>query len=130
MSAETPLGLAILFCDKIIVEAETNKKTLVGIFNQISSKKFPCKHPEMSVFLSVTNIYGKQPVNLRIIHFEKEFELMSAKGEIQAVSPNDVVELVFNLRGIQFKEPGMYCFEFYIDGELILPRRFQVNKID
>ncbi len=84
----------------------------------------------MSIFLSVTNLIGKQPVNLRIIHFEKEFELMSAKGEIQAKTPNDVIELDFSLRNIPFKEPGTYCFEFYVDGELILPRRFQVQKIN
>lgn len=40
-----PSVLAILVCDWIIIEQGTEKKTLVGLFDRIQSRKFPTQRP-------------------------------------------------------------------------------------
>ena len=45
----TPSGLAIVVCDQIIEDKATSKKSLIGIFNNIASPTFPCRHPQLSV---------------------------------------------------------------------------------
>ena len=47
----TPSGLAIVVCDQIIEDKATSKKSLIGIFNNIASQTFPCRHPALSVFV-------------------------------------------------------------------------------
>src|SRR5688572_12096920 len=110
---EKPLGKAIIICERVITDAQSRNKTIVSTFNQITAKKFPCKHPQLSVYVALTNGTGKQPVELR---FKKEVEeqpLMSVSGEIEFADPNRVVELIFNFREIVFPDPGVYLFEIF-----------------
>jgi len=44
-----PLGLALVVCDQIIEDKLTHKKSLIGIFNQIATPSFPCRHARMAV---------------------------------------------------------------------------------
>ena len=62
----TPSGLAIVVCDQIIEDKATNKKSLIGIFNNIASQTFPCRHPQLSVFVSLTEGHGNYDARMRI----------------------------------------------------------------
>ena len=62
----TPIGLAIVVCDQIIEDKLTGKKSLIGIFNQIGTNNFPCRHPQMCVFVSLTEGRGQCAARLRI----------------------------------------------------------------
>src|SRR5436305_596684 len=60
MSAQPkPVPMAIVICDQIIEDRLTGKKTLVGLFNSIAARSFPCTHATMSVFVSLTEGRGK-----------------------------------------------------------------------
>jgi hypothetical protein len=125
----TPVGLAIVVCDQIIEDKLTNKKSLIGIFNQIGAQSFPYRHPQLCVFVSLTEGRGQCGARLRIIHDESGQVVAEMNGSIQFPDVHAVFELNFNLVGLVFPEPGMYSIEFYGDDALILERRFTVSEI-
>lgn len=125
----SPSGLAIVVCDQIIEDKLTNKKSLIGIFNNISSATFPCRHPQVCVFVSLTEGQGNYPARLRIVNEETSESVADVNGQIQFPDIHATVELNFNLVGLVFPKPGLYSIEFYCEDALVLERRFHVSKI-
>jgi len=129
MKAKTkPLGLAILICDYFIDDSKTHKKSLIGIFNRIQSPKFPCSHPQLHVFISLTDGRGDYDTELRCIFRETGDACFGASGKITFPDPNAVIELNFLINNAVFPKPGSYSFEFLCNGEPVLERRFIVAK--
>lgn len=125
----SPTGLAIVVCDQIIEDKLTHKKSLIGIFNQIATSNFPCRHPQMSVFVSLTEGRGACNARLRVAHEETTHVVAEVHGQIQFADIHSVVELNFNLVGLVFPQPGLYSIEFFCDDALILERRFHVIQM-
>ena len=126
----SPIGLAIVICDQMIEDKFTNKKSLIGCFNQISAGQFPCRHPQVCVFVSLTEGSGQYTAKLRIVHEESAQVVTEIDGQIQFPDVNSVVELNFNLVGLQFPQPGLYSIEFYCDDALVLERRFHARQLN
>ena len=124
-----PVGMAIVICDQIIEDKLTGKKSLIGIFNQIATQSFPCRHPQVCVFVSLTEGRGQCAARLRIVHDESDHVVAEVNGNIQFPDIHMVVELNFNLVGLVFPEPGVYAIEFYCDDALVLERRFHVTHV-
>lgn len=125
----TPVGLAMVICDQIIEDKLTSKKSLIGIFSSIGTNQFPCRHPHLSVFVSLTEGHGETAAKLCIIHDETEKVVSEISGQIKFPDMNAVVDLNFNLVGMEFPTPGLYSIEFYCDDALVLERRFHVLQI-
>jgi hypothetical protein len=125
----SPTGLAIVVCDQIIEDKFTNKKSLIGIFNNIGSANFPCRHPQIMVFVSLTEGHGNYRARVRIANETTGESVAEANIAIQFPDIHSVLELNFNLVGIQFPTPGLYSIEFYCDDALVLERRFHVSQV-
>ena len=128
-TSPTPSGLAIVVCDQIIEDKLTGKKSLIGIFNQIATNSFPCRHSRMGVFVSLTEGRGSCAARLRVAHEEKGDVVAEVKGQIQFPDIHTVVELNFDMVGLLFPHPGLYSIEFYCDDALVLERRFNVTQV-
>ncbi|HVM60572.1 MAG TPA: hypothetical protein VMV72_06860 [Verrucomicrobiae bacterium] len=122
----SPIGLAIVICDQIIEDKLTGKRSLIGIFNQIVAQSFPYRHPQLCVYVSLTDGRGQCAARLRVIHDESSVVVAEVNGQIQFPDAHAVVELNFGLVGLTFPEPGVYSIEFYCDDALLLERRFHV----
>ena len=125
----SPVGLAIVICDIIIEDKQTHKKSLIGIFNQIGALQFPCRHPRMAVYVSLTEGRGQYDVRLRIVQEDAGTTVGEVRGQIQFADINAVAELNFDLMNLAFPQPGLYSIEFYCDDLLVLERRFQVSQV-
>jgi len=130
MTTDTPsrTGLAIVVCDQIIEDKLTNKKSLIGIFNNIGGVNFPWHHPQISVFVSLNEGRGTCTARLRIVNEATTEPVADVNGQIQFLDIHTVVELNFNLVGLVFPTPGLYSIEFYCDDALVLERRFHVTQ--
>jgi len=125
----SPTGLAIIVCDQIIEDKLTHKKSLIGIFNQIATGKFPCQHGRLAVFVSLTEGRGVSAARLRIAHEESGHVVAEVNGQIQFPDIHAVLELNFDMVGLVFPQAGMYSIEFYCDDALVLERRFHVVQL-
>lgn len=125
----SPIVLTMIICDTVIEDKLTNKKTLVGLFNRITSPKVPCVHPRMNVFLSMTEgIIGEYNGRLICINAEDNGVIFDTSGPVNFADIKEVIEFNFELCGIVFPKYGEYRFEFLCDDELLKSRRFTVTE--
>ena len=122
------MGLALLVCDTIIEDKLTGKKTLIGLFDRIQSGRFPCVHPAMTVFVSLTGSRGNYPCEVICRHQDNETVSFSAKGQVSLPDPLTVVDLVFRLNGVRFPKPGTYWLHFKVEDVPIMMRQLTVDK--
>lgn len=123
---EKPIAESLVICDQVIVEGQTNKKSLIGIFNSIASNTFPVQHPKLFVYAAMSSGRGEMIVDLRCIRMEDNAEVFKISGQMMFPDPNTVVELVASLNQLPFERPGLYTFELICEGDLLLEKRFNV----
>ena len=66
-NAPAPDVLAMIVCDQIITDRLTGKQSLIGMFSKIHTRGFPAAHPQLSVFVALTDGHGKSDLTIRIV---------------------------------------------------------------
>ena len=127
-SKPKPEALAMIICDTVMDDRRTNKKILVGTFNNITAKIFPAMHQEMHIFIVLIGGHGSYEGVLRCIHAKSNKPIMELPGRIEFQSPLAVIEIDFALKHLAFPEDGNYVFELCCDNEIIKARKFMVTK--
>lgn len=123
-----PVLLAMVICDQIIREEGTKKISLLGLFNSIHSKKFPCTHRKMHVFIALTEYQGSANCELRLSS-DSESPFVKMTGPLNFPDKLAVVEIDFCFNNIPLPAAGIYHFDFIVNDVLIGHRKFKVGKI-
>jgi hypothetical protein len=124
-----PVALAMLLCDYVIEDKQTNKKSLIGLFSNISAKQFPAAHHRMNVFVVLSDGHGEYKGELRCIKAVDENQISTMKGPVPFPDPNAVLELNFELFGLTFPEPGDYLMQFLCDDEIVVQRKITLTEL-
>ena len=122
-----PILKAMLLCDQTIVEEGSKKRSLIGLFDRISSAQLPTVHPSMSVYVQFREVEGTFDFTLELYDLAGEKTLNKAvvkSFKVQDKSRD--CELVFNLLAIRFEHPGEYEFRIYINDYIFGQRSFHV----
>ena len=127
MADAAPEVLAMIICDVVIEDAESGKKSLIGLFDHVNTTSFPSSINELNVFVSLTDGRGNASAQLRCIDAATEEELFSTDGEIEFPDPLSVVDLHFRFQGCEFPDEGEYRFQFFCAGQLLRERKFFVS---
>lgn len=121
--SELPIGLALLFCDTLIEDIRTRKKSLIGLYTQIIVTQFPYTHPNLNIFVSVTGCTSQNfPCKLRCEKAADGKCILEVTCQLNANSPQDVVDLAITLKQIQFPSPGRYSIKLIVDDVPIMMR--------
>ena len=121
-----PILLAILFADRIIIE-NNNKKGIIGTFDKFIAQSFPVTFPPWGIYVSLTNISGKHSFAITLLHLETNQIVLPINGEVESISPEQTIELTFNLAGVVFPSPGRYNLSIELGGELLGSRVLYVE---
>ena len=125
-----PACLAIVLCDYMIEDKATNNKSLIGLFNRVNATEFPCQHPRMVIFISLTDGRGDTTLEVFLERAEDRTEIFKAEGKVDFTDPNHVIDIVFDLRGVTFKEHGVHFVGIRTkDGRLLGERKFHVIHV-
>ncbi|HXR40267.1 MAG TPA: hypothetical protein VN776_14300 [Terracidiphilus sp.] len=116
-----PTVTAMLVCDQTIAEQGTNKKSLIGIFEQVGSSRFPTAMPRLSVYVRLVDGSGRYLFKLRVVSLKDEALLADIEVDAEISNPMQAAELVFNIVGFPIPEPGKYEFQLYT-GDVYLHR--------
>ena len=129
--SKNPVVNAMLICDKVIAEVGTNKKSLIGVFEDIRSKAFPCKHNFLSVYIKLTDAQGNYKFSLKLVDLNDNSTIAIAEtsNEITISSPLAFHELIFNFAGLCFKHPGTYEFQLSSNDAVIGHKTFSIHQI-
>lgn len=114
--------ISIVICNEIYRDEDTKNLILVGTFNQIRARSFPCEHPQMAILAALTNGNGKYDLQLSIEHEESGVEIVTLQGPAQFSDPLAVQDLPIKLRSIVFEKPGKYWVMIKADGEILQQR--------
>ena len=125
----SPRVIALILCEQIIEDKETNNKTLIGLFNRITTHKIPYAHPRIAILVSLVDGRGKVPISVRLVHVETEKEVFNLKGQADFKDPTETADLVLDIRGVPLNSTGLYAIEVLSHNELVGERRFSVVHV-
>ena len=97
-----PSVKAILTCDYIIHEHLTNKKSLIGIFEDIHLLRFPSTHPRIGVYVNLTGAHGKYTLEVRLITPDGQEIGPIRTPEVEIDSPLRTCEFALQAHNIPF----------------------------
>jgi len=107
------------FCD--FAQENGGKLTIVGTFDTILSRNFPCVHPQLSVVIRIRfDIweFSKHTFRIETRDIDGQNSMETIRGEMQVNGIGNataVSHLVFNIANLHFKEPSVINFVMYID---------------
>jgi hypothetical protein len=116
--------LAILLADQVIVDVETMKKTVVGIFDTVRASQLPMLQP-IGFYARLTDMEGPYKFTIRVVHLgEAEGDTETLIGavethEIRAGHRLATVELPLNLPPVPFHKAGRYEFQLFSNEDYI-----------
>jgi hypothetical protein len=124
LNAITPYPLAMVVCDWIYRDPYTGKQTLIGTFSAIGGPSFPLVHPQLAVYVSLTDGRGRMSVRLRLVDVDEVREpILEFDDDVEFTDPRMIVELAWAAGGVEFPEPGEYRLQLHANDEFILERR-------
>jgi hypothetical protein len=130
MSDSKPQVKAMLICDSVITEKGTEKNSLIGIFENINAKSFPCTHFSLAVYINFTDALGKYKFRLELADVENN--MIIGHGETLEIEYKDKLasnNLAFVLNMLKFNRSGKYEFRFFSNGEICEIKPFNVKQI-
>jgi len=121
-----PSVLSINICDSIIRDEFTKKVSLIGLFNTIRASSFPCTHPQLHVYVALTNGHGKYKTEIRFLNLEEGKLVAGMVGPLEFQNPLHVIEVNLCWQQLRFEKAGDYVVEVLCDGSQIGTRKFRV----
>lgn len=119
-----PLVLSMVVCDAAWTDPATGKRTLLGVFSHSASPTFPLVLPQLTVYMAVTAVRGRTPLQLRLVDAEERRPAVFVhEGVADAPDPLAVVETVWAAQQVVLPEPGDYRLQLTANGRLLLERR-------
>jgi len=109
----------LTFCD--FAQESGGKLTIVGTFDTIISRNFPCVHPQLSVVIRMRFDlweFGAHTFRIETRDLEGEMSMEAISGNIEVKGVGNasaVSHLVFNISNLHIKNHGLVNFVLYID---------------
>ena len=107
------------FCD--FAQENSGKLTIVGTFDTIIARNFPCVHPHLSVVIRLRfDLWEFSNHQFRIetktLDGETVIEPIQGNVDVKGVgNATAVSHLVFTISNLHFKTPGVINFILYVD---------------
>jgi len=111
------------FCD--FAQENNGKLTIVGTFDTIISRNFPCVHPQLAVVIRLRFDlweFGTHSFKIETRDLEGGMSLETINGNIEVKEVGNasaVSHLVFSISNLHFKNPGITNFILFIDDKEI-----------
>jgi hypothetical protein len=122
-----PDVLAMLVCDQIITDRLTGKQSLIGMFSKVHAVGFPVAHPQLCVFVALTDGHGKTELTIRIVDAnDARPPIVEGRGTVQFKSPRAIANLALQFHGLTFPAPGEYRVQLLSGGELLREARLEL----
>jgi len=126
----TPDVLAMLVCDQIITDRLTGKQSLIGMFSKVHARGFPAAHPQLCVFVALTEGYGQTELRIRIVDSNDDRPaIVEGKGTVDFKNPRAIANLALQFNGLMFPAPGEYRVQLYCRDELLKEARLELVPI-
>ena len=124
------ISKSMLICDYVLQDVRTGKKSLIGMFNKISSSQAPIRHSQLSIFVALTEGNGEYECELRCVNASTNKVIANLSGKLNCSNPCVIMEMSFDFNNVVFQEFGVYRFELLTAGEILNSCQFDVVQIE
>ena len=109
-----PSLLSVLICDTVIVDAQSQKKTLVGLFDLVAVSQVPFTQ-KVGFYAKLTDIEGIYTFGIRLVQLGDEEQLLveGTAGPYEVDDRLTNIEIALNLPPFNITEYGRYEFQFF-----------------
>ncbi len=114
MESPLPSVLAMLLCDQVIVDEQSKKKSLIGVFDRLNALSYPAPL-NCAVYAKLADAEGQYTFKIRIVNLKDERLLTEIQMQGNVQSRSEPVEVAAYLMGIPIPEPGKYEVQWYAD---------------
>lgn len=109
-----PAVVAMLVCDQAIREAGTNKVTLVGIFERISSPVFPFDWVRgATIYARLTDAQGVYNMRIELVRLEDEQAVGRGDFQVTLEDRMRAHEITMEFGQLRFERPGRCEFRLF-----------------
>lgn len=124
--SEEPLARGLFLCDWLILDAQTNKVSLINLFDRVRAPSFPSSPRPFVVYACLTNGFGD--IELRVdIESDDGLRLVFSQSlYVRFVDRLAAVHCKFMIGNCSFPEAGGYQVVLYADGSPIAQTRVDV----
>ena len=107
-----------LLCDDVRQEMG-GKVSLMGIFENIYSRSFPAVHPRLATINEWTEGTGEFDATLRILSPDRKTIIRETMTRVKLTNAGSKHRDISIHLNVEFKNPGTYWIENYLDGILV-----------
>ena len=110
LSHVMPFLQAALICDVGVVDPNSGKKTLIGIFDRIIARVFPTRHT-LSIYMRMSDAEGHYRFQLEFAQVATGAILATAESEVfQVVDRTKAFDILVPLGALEIPASGVYEF--------------------
>jgi hypothetical protein len=123
-----PQILVWITCDGVHIDPSSGKHTILGVFSNIRARQFPVVHPFMIWFLTISDVApGEHKIRISMgMDATNPTPLIDRTFESQ--SPLQRINLINEIRNLNFSAPGDYSIVIEIDDEPLLATSLTVSN--
>jgi hypothetical protein len=119
-SARHPRAVALLVCGRIIRDALTGRTSLVDLFQEVSSSRFPVTIPTVSVYARLTDAEGFYVLMLDVVRRDDLLEVAGvAVGDFEATDPLEDAEIMVHQIGLRLPSAGAYDIRLWANAHFV-----------
>lgn len=119
------------FCDAANIDT-TGKVNALGIFNNINSENFPLIYPKMTFVAGIEgrrSEAGQHHMKIKFIDEDGKDIIPPMENVIESSVSKPNTNLLFDLVGINFHNPGVYSLDIIMDNQLLRSESISVFKV-
>jgi hypothetical protein len=107
---------AFLLCDSVVIDAQTGKTVIQGVFDKIFSQSFPAIHQHCALYIRLNLAEGHScDVGIGVRSPSGIYERPMAPQRIVGLE-GDVSQLIVQIQGLPVPAAGQYVLELVLDG--------------
>src|SRR5258705_11745509 len=126
---DAPRVLALLVCDQVIVDRDTGKHSLIGLFEMINVPKFPANAQPFFIYACVSGGHSIEISYYLRMEAPNGEVLVEARLDVDEWGPTGIFQFEVKLPGVLLSSPGEYPVRLYFEGRVLSERKLFVQKL-
>lgn len=125
-----PSCKAMIIAEKVIIEKDTEKVSIINIFNGFLLSEFPGKTGPAAAFVQMIDGIGRYDITVEV-HDLKENKVIARAGGMNIAFPETrlgTVNFMINIPPIPLQHPGAYDVVVLADGQEIERQKFHASE--
>jgi hypothetical protein len=119
---------AFLLCDSVVIDSQTGKTIIQGVFDNIWAQSFPAMHPYCTLYARL-ELDGASSCEIQIGIRSPSGMYERPLPPQKLIATNSVAQLIMQLQGLPLPEAGRYVFGLIVDGKALTEFPFTASLV-